>query len=647
MDQKQKALNQISQWNSGNFQQGIIVPKISAPVYGPKQRSGIKKWLPTLGAVGAGIAAAPFTGGLSLAGTLAALGGAAAVGGAAGEFGAQKSNQEKINAANILKEGAISGITGAVPIGGVAKAARVGAQLEKGAIKTGTEATANRLAMNRNILAQPTYAERAANQLAQSGTRLETRAGGFGIGEKMTGRQPITLNEQKKIQQTLRSEGIKPGAPDTQANAIQSQLDNYIKQMETTLSSVNRPLSKTEKTSILSAYQKQIMSSPTVDTQVIKNANQFANNFNRQVKDISSLNKFRQGLDKNAINYIKNPDSATTAKAEAATVMRRVASDNISKVAPVLKEVNTKYSNLNRAGDYLTQQAGRITRQGENAQAGLSGRILTGDVAQTVKSKSGALMQQAAAAKPSNTAAGRLTGLTAREGIKQTIGQAAVPAIIPALATPKPQPQDLTTALQQTGGAPDMTGMGAAGMDTTGMGGADMNAPQQQPMMSPQDLLAAVQANPKQASTYISLYKALQEAGGGKVTAAQQKQQMGVQAATSLVDNLENQLNKMPSGRIGGAAAKAQGFVMGSPAYAYEQGRPGYALMLIKQIQGSAGQISDADRQAIVSYVPSIMDTMQERQYKIMQLRNIIGSYSGAANANYGSQNTYDMSGMQ
>ncbi|NBU93977.1 MAG: hypothetical protein EBS18_05495 [Actinobacteria bacterium] len=407
-------------------------------------------------------------------------------------------------------------------------------------------------------------------------------------------------------------------------------------------------MTKAEKTAISKEYTTKIMSSPTVDSTVIKNANQFAKNFDKQVTDVASLNNFRRGLDKNAINYVKNPDAATTAKAEAATVMRRVASDNISKVAPVLKEVNTKYSNLNRAGDYLTQQAGRITRQGENAGAGLSGRILTGDVAQTVKSKSGALMQQAAAAKPSSTAAGRLTGLTAREGIKQSIGQAAVPAAIPALALPKPEPtqtQDLTSALQQAGGMPGATGMTGMGMQG-GMGGADMNAPQQ-PMMSPQDLLAAVQANPKQASTYISLYKALQEAGGGKVTAAQQKQQMGVQAASSLVDNLENQLKNLPSGRIGGAAAKAQGFVMGSPTNAYEQGRAGYALMLIKQIQGSAGQISDADRQAIVSYVPSVMDTMQERRFKIQQLRNIIDSYSGAANANYGSQNTYDMSGMQ
>lgn len=628
-----------------------------------KKRSTFQTLLPSILGAAGGLAAAPFTGGLSLAATLAAIGGGAALGGAAGEFGAQKLAGEKTNLGNVGKEALLSGVVGAIPVGGVGKAARVGAQLEKSAVKTGTEMTANKMALGKGIFAQPTYTQKAAEQLARSGTRLETRAGGYGIGEKLTGQQPITLNTQKKIQQTLNSEGIPTGAPDTRANAIQSKLNDYIKQMDTTISSVNRPLTKTEKNSILSAYQKQIMGSPTVDSQVIKNANQFANNFNRQVKDISSLNKFRQGLDKNAINYIKNPDAATTAKAEAASVMRQIASENVSKVAPMLKEVNTRYSNLSRAGDYVVQQAGRITRQSESAGAGPTGRLLTGDIAQTVKSKTGATMQKIAAGAPAGTLGGRATSLALRETGKQTLANAiARQATQKTPEVPQPTAQDQLINMpgvsgpysKEAGGvvAPGgpaaefgvtgMAGMGPTGMDTTGMG-----APQQQ-LMSPQDLLAAVQANPKQASNYIALYKALQEAGGGKMTAAQQKQQMGVQGAIGLVNNLEQQLAKMPSGRIGGAAAKAQGFVMGSPAYAYEQGRAGYALMLIKQIQGSAGQISDADRQAIVSYVPSIMDTMQERNYKIQQLKNIISSYAGAANANYaGGASGYDMTGMQ
>lgn len=78
-----------------------------------KSRSLGTSLLPAAGATIAGLAAAPFTGGLSLAATIALLGGAAAVGGAAGELGAQNANKEDIDLGRIGKEGALSGAFGA------------------------------------------------------------------------------------------------------------------------------------------------------------------------------------------------------------------------------------------------------------------------------------------------------------------------------------------------------------------------------------------------------------------------------------------------------------------------------------------------------------------------------------------------------
>lgn len=78
----------------------------------PKRSLGMTL-LPAGAAIGAGLIAAPFTGGLSLAGTIAALGAAGAIGGGLGEYGAQRFSNEKEDWGKIGKEAAISGLFGA------------------------------------------------------------------------------------------------------------------------------------------------------------------------------------------------------------------------------------------------------------------------------------------------------------------------------------------------------------------------------------------------------------------------------------------------------------------------------------------------------------------------------------------------------
>lgn len=110
--------------NLGHFDKKLF--RTQQPVQAqPKGRSGLAKWLPTALAVGGSLAAAPFTGGASLLGTAALLGGGALLGGATGEGFAQRLSGEQTDVGKIGKEGLISGVTGAIPIGGVAKAAKV------------------------------------------------------------------------------------------------------------------------------------------------------------------------------------------------------------------------------------------------------------------------------------------------------------------------------------------------------------------------------------------------------------------------------------------------------------------------------------------------------------------------------------------
>ena len=98
------------------------------PQQQPKQeqkpkRSGWKAWVPMGASLLASLAAAPFTGGASLAGTAAILGGAGLVGGGAGEWAAQKLNKEKTNVGAIAREGLINGALSAIPLGKIGKLA--------------------------------------------------------------------------------------------------------------------------------------------------------------------------------------------------------------------------------------------------------------------------------------------------------------------------------------------------------------------------------------------------------------------------------------------------------------------------------------------------------------------------------------------
>lgn len=123
-----------------------------------------------------------------------------------------------------------------------------------------------------------------------------------------------------------------------------------------------------------------------------------------------------------------------------------------------------------------------------------------------------------------------------------------------------------------------------------------------------------------------------------EISANQQKGLMGADIADNIVNQIEGSLSTLgASGRVGGFAAKIFGRAgLNDEVSAYEAGRPSTALMLIKAIQGSAGNISDADRNAIQASIPSVTDTEGERKNKLARLRAIIGAYRQGSSANYG-----------
>lgn len=161
-----------------------------------------------------------------------------------------------------------------------------------------------------------------------------------------------------------------------------------------------------------------------------------------------------------------------------------------------------------------------------------------------------------------------------------------------------------------------------------------------------EDVLAAMQADlqatgGKNIPELKTMYDVASAGAGAnaKVTANQQKQLQGAAAAKGIVQSIEGRLAELPGGRLAGTLGKIEGkFGLNDAVSSYEQNRPTLALMLIKALQGSAGSISDADRNAIYSSIPSASDTGGERKRKIAQLHTLISVYQNSAQYQGGGQ---------
>jgi hypothetical protein len=182
-------------------------PKQAAQKPQPKKRSLIQALLPAAGATVAGLAAAPFTGGLSLLPTLGIIGGAAAAGGAAGEFGAQKSAGEQTNVGKIAKEATLSGVLGA---GGqaftAARAAKTAGAGSKSLVDALTDAKAYQGIKDTAKAAKSTgRVARTVNDLKSNVINPKTQASVFGAGED----QAIVKTVDKYVQGITASQKYK------------------------------------------------------------------------------------------------------------------------------------------------------------------------------------------------------------------------------------------------------------------------------------------------------------------------------------------------------------------------------------------------------------------------------------------------------
>lgn len=552
------------------------------PRQAPKPKKNVADYLPLIG----GIAGSFIPG----AGTI--IGGA--LGSAAGAALKQGVKKEQFNPGEILKEGAF-GLAGGVAGKGLGAAAKL--------LGAGGKAATQGAAAG------------AKGGLSSLGLSLQKTA-----VKPTVALSPFAAEGEEGIIKGLTELGLK-GTPEQIRRKLPSVMRSLSTQIDDVLGKANTTVSKA---SVKSSLDKALSNSIEFDKTIPGFASARDKFFNQLGKagektmTAKELFSFKQSLGsqlKRAFDLQAKGGALSPAQHTGIALWESV-DDIITKKVPAVKELTLKQSTLFKAAPGLKKAADEVVRMpifgtplpGVSAAgktvAGATGRAL---------SKAGDRLSSAAFG-PVGMAAEKIGGQ----------------AFVRPGAFEQPQEQTMEDP------------MSALGLG----GGEDLSQAPQQGLLSEQDLMELISmdleaSGGKNIDTIKEFYSMLGGGGGmGDLSAAQEKTLIGSDTASRIVDQIENELSQLPSGRIAGTGAKIAGKFGGSDLVkAYEDSRNSKALMLIKAIQGSAGNISDADRQAIVGSIPSTSDTPGERRAKLQSIRQLIQAYmQGATSISGGGQ---------
>lgn len=543
----------------------------------PKKRGNLfTKLLPAIGGA-AGIALAPFTGGGSLA-----LLGLGALGGAAGKVIENKT--EGLDAFHNPGQIALEGLFGA---GGGALTALKAARAGKAAI------TAERALATGGAEAAATAGERGI-----ADTALKTASAGLqaptvsSLIPKTSIRQRV-LNASEGLKGEAR--GIKPGVtvPGTskrltggtsdqinkyidslggaksahrQYRVVQADLQRTGERIGNLVTQHDRPLAVTDMTKITTSAADRAKNALGFkpEDQVISDVKSQLG----EAKSLTDLRRVRSNLDDALQNFYKQTerDSSTTATMKVVKGYRDGIDKVLTESIPGFKEVNTRYATALKASEQLLSKANPNGLRFFGIQTGIGGEGLQAakDLAGRAVGKVGGIIPEAGAGGVSG-ATGNIMNL-----IKPVAGQEVIhaggnvalgrgpfgqqpPVDMNGNLTPE-QAQSAEARTQETllasltpeqrtalAAESQAAGGGAGAAGAPGAGGADTGG------MTYEQLTQLVAQDPKNASTYIALYKAQpQDKANKPLSSAASKDVSNAETGIRGISDLQGMLQQDP-----------------------------------------------------------------------------------------------------
>lgn len=595
--------------------------------------------LPTIGGTAGGVAGGATGGALAGTAILPGIGTAAGgligalLGGFAGGAGgkAVENHVEGQGIGNgVLSQGLEQGALSAGPLrllkgaGAAVKAAPE--------VATGAKTLAEALSGAGEKAAAPGILGKAGAKIANKGAQMEARAGGFGIGEKASGSQPLGFYDSAKITQNLKTEGVKPGSPEDRLKQVEDLMNQKGSQIDQVLANSNKALGTADKQKIADGFMQNLNNQPGVDDLTRKKAQDFVNNFMNQVHNTQDLVNFRRGLDSQVINFNQNPDTALVAKQLAARTLRGHLTDATNTLAPGISTLNKSYSNLADAKEFLTGGAKAVSDQSQSAGGGIMGRVITGDTAQAAKSKGGAALQKLAPGQGINSPFGlpAIAGRTIPVGLLQAAGQASNMNNSTAATSPNQDINSLNTTANPMSN--NMAGLS--------QNGGDLSSQQSQNPYGQENLLYDIQRDPKNADKYLTLYSSLDKVfnpSDSKTAIKPTSQQYGLaQGGMNALNQLSQLIQSDPS-VINRNATLGQGLPIVGSLISNAAGAGAYHPLADSVLQSlihlqTGATATPEEVKAARGQLPAPGDSPEEQQRKLQNLAQMFSPFVQGGN---------------
>ena len=377
---------------------------------------------PMAGAILAGAAAAPFTGGLSLAPTLAVLGGAGAVGGGAGSLiGQQFDAREGTDLGNVLQEALISGTIGAAT-GGLGRAFQVG----RAGGSFGQLAGASGDDISRLTAQAKAQTAGRAGAVGTRGRnlRLDTLKPQKALSKGEV--SPFNLGQIQDDVLRFDAQYLPAGSIQTKVNALGKVSDDLVKQADDVLGTVK---SKTNIESLRNRMQVNLRQRGLLETAA--DERRFVQQFNKIVSDsvddvnnisATQVNAVRREINRRASGiYGKAARGVnTTAPDDTILAMKESVDDVLESIVPKNKlqqfrNINSELRVSNDVAKSLFGQLDEVTPGAFGISSGGAGRAFQG-----VRDRAGRLIQGVGGGAGGG---GRVSGAIA-QGITGRSGQA-------------------------------------------------------------------------------------------------------------------------------------------------------------------------------------------------------------------------------
>lgn len=473
---------------------------------------------------------------------------------------------------------------------------------------------------------------KSRNAIATKGQQLESRAGGFGVGEKASGGVQLGVHDSAAIGDLLKTEGIKPGSPETRLAQVEDKLDGIGQQIDSHLNANNVTLNPADTKKITSDFLGQVDKQAGNTPGVQKWAQNYANNFENQVKDAKGLVDFRRQLDKQVINFNQNPQGALVDKQLAARAFRNVLSGATEKLAPGIGDLNKSYSGLTDAAEFLKGGAKAVSDQSQGG-GGVVSRLLTNDTAQAAKSHTGALLQKAGSASEGVAKPFGLKAVTARSlpaGLVQAISNSNM--ITPTtpttgnnslIASINPNNSNISNLSQNN----DDLSSGAQSDSPFAPANIEANI---QKMVAAGASIDDVAKYVSLASSISSLQQSAAKSSSGTQLSGTQAQQAdnatsGLQSLQTIAQSLSQNPNIAKEADLPGGSLASR--LTGTGSY---KAAVANAADVIGRLR-SGGAISADEQKTFMGLLPAAFDSQQTANYKLNQLASLFQSFAAPA----------------